>query len=1019
MAYTEGDRIEVLVDLAAQQRPDAVAIRRGEEAITYRDLIASANQVARALTAAGVAAGDVVAVRAERTVDTMVALLGLLKAGAVYACCPVDWPLGRYRQLVEQTGPTLCLAPSDDEPMDGVPTLTVRALLAASTAHPTTSPAPAGRGTDPFCVFLTSGSTGRPKAVLAPHRGVARTALDVRRLSDGPVTALQQASMAWDVFALELWVTLVNGGTCVLSDTHYLSGPRLRELVRGGVDTLAAPTPLFTTLVEDDIGSLAGLRLIYVGGERLTADHVRRCVRAHPALRLVNAYGPVENTVNTTLWVAGEDGLSAGVPIGTPVANTSVYLLDEQHQVVPVGETGELAIGGDGVSLGYLGAPEETARRFVTVEPEGEPVRLYLTGDLATVGDDGQLLFAGRRDRQLKVRGLRIEAEEIERLVESVPGVARCVVLALPLDAPAKTRLAAFHLSAEAGVSTELIRRTVAATVPPGSVPDVFLGVERFPLNANGKVDQRALADLLTSEDADNGTEADPVVAAVRDTAAELLGYRVRSDDDVFDRGATSLTAMRMATRLSSAFSRTVDVSDIFRARTPGRIAEVIRRAAAQETLAAGFADPGPDVGYQPTALPFIFGSFWAAMRSGSTLDEALVPIVYQLRGPVRDDVLRTALDRLVARHEVLRVRFGDDYDRPEIRVLPASETVGLLEQMDPSSSLTDATRTATQWAMRPFDLTTGGPIRAGLFPAGDDEAVLAVSAHHIFFDGWSARLFSQELAETYLALLDDPAQAPGPQPPSYFRVIATQREQYRERFPVAVWTRRQQMADAPELTFPLSGSRPWSGPAAEVPLAITPALLAEVGTAAAAVQGTAMAVFYAAYVQLLRDYTGAPDPAVAVPVSGRYSEEETNLVGCMASLLPLRLPAAATTPPELVVAAAHELQAAMSPPLVPMAAIMPTLAPGYRRHPLLQAYLLQEELPPATLSLGDVVADLVRSPSTNAVPEITVELWPHPAVGGVLRYRTDAIPEQDARELAEQFVENVRGTVRQLSGRR
>ncbi|MCX4445047.1 AMP-binding protein [Streptomyces sp. NBC_01789] len=1022
--YTAGDRIEVLLDRVAAEHPDAPALRHRDGTLTHAELVAAANRMAGALTARGIAPGDVVVVRTERTPDTVITLLGLLKAGAVYACAPVDWPEARCAQLVRQTGAAHRLTPH-----------TIRGLRAASASHAPHTPAPTGTGTDAFCVFLTSGSSGTPKAALAPHRGVARTAIDVRRLHEGTLTSLQLSSTAWDVFALELWVTLINGGTCVLFDDTYLTGAHLRELVRDGVTVLSAATPVFAMLVDDDPGSLAGLTLLFVGGERLSADHVRRCLLAHPGLRLVNAYGPVENTINTTLWPARADRAGDDVPIGTPVTNTDIHLLDERRRVVPVGETGEIAVSGDGLSLGYLGSDTETARRFVTItDTDGAAVRAYLTGDLARIGPDGELLFAGRVDRQLKVRGLRIEPEEIERIVERVPGVGRCVVLGLPHGAPSATRTAAFYRAPDGTVPPARVREAVAEALPAGFVPDLWFAVDEFPLTANGKADQRALAALVADRESQraDGTpdeghmgaragqpDGDGLTEAVRAAASGLLGYPVGPEDDLFDRGATSLTAMRLATRLGRLHARGIGPADIFRARTPRRIAGLLAdapAAPAPDDGGATEADPGPETGYVPKELPFIFGSFWTAMRGGSRLDEAVVPVVYRLRGKTDPALLAAALDHLVARHEVLRVRFGDDPDRPSVRVLPASEARGLLRRHGTSADLATAEHAATTAAMRPFDLAARSPIRAELFPvAGSDDAVLAISAHHIFFDGWSARLFSEELASAYTVLADGriPSAAP---PPSYFRIIAAHREQHRELLPKAIWARRRRMADAPELAFPLGrGGLSWTGPAAEVPLAIDERLLADVGAAAATVHGTAMSVFYAAYVMLLRSLTGAPDPAVAVPVSGRYTEDESGLVGCMAGLLPLRLPATATSPAELAVAAAAELRTAMRPPLVPMGAVMPELPAGHRRHPLLQAYLLQEELPPATLRLGEADAELIRIPSVNAGPELTVELWPHPAVGGVLRYRTDAIPAADARASADAYVAHVAEVVRAL----
>lgn len=1011
LPYPDGELIDELVDKVAARRPEAVALRGSGGQLSYRELVAGAERVAGRLTAAGVRRGDVVAVRATRDAALMTVLLGVLKAGAAYACSPSEWPMGRYRQLVTQTGARVCVAPPD-EAVEGTRRLGVADLLAPGGRA---APRPAGRsGTDPFCVFLTSGSTGRPKAALAPHRGVLRTALDPAHVLDGPTVSVQIASPAWDIFALELWVTLIRGGTCVLAGGVPVTGPAVREWVAAGATQLAMAATLFNALVDDDEECFAGLRTVLVGGERASADHFRRCLERHPGLRVVNAYGPVENTISTTTWVADRQRCSGELPIGRPVVNTSVYLLDGERRVIPVGQVGELATGGDGVSLGYLGDPAENERRFATVDVDGVPRRVYLTGDLAWVDEAGELRFAGRRDRQVKVRGLRIEAEEVERLIESVPGVSRAVVVALPVDAPVKDRLAAFW-TADQEVPDELVRKTLTGTLPAGFVPDVLRPVPALPTLDTGKVDQRALA-ALAEEPAGTSAgedEGDDVLGTLRRIARDLLGYSVGPDDDLFDRGATSLTAIRLATRAGRLLGRRLEVFDVLAARTPRRIAGVL--ATAPEPAGAGVEldQPGPERGYEPAGVPFMIRSFWGTAQHAGHLAEAIVPIVYRLSGPVDAAALARAVDHVVARHEVLRARFAEGGRLPRVRILPAAEVAGLLE-VRPRTGAEEAVAEAAEFVTRPFDLAEQIPVRAAWWPVADDSSVLALCAHHIAFDGWSGQLFSRDLTQAYEAAAAG-RPLPGGRQASYFRVCADQHERYREQRPLTIWQGMQKVRGVPELRFPLGGALPWTGPAAEVPLGIDRPLMAAVGRAAAAVQGTVMAIFYAAYLRLLRDYTGADEPAVAVPVTGRFTEEAGQVVGCLASMRVLRLPADVTEPAALAAAAADELRGAMRPPLVPMEAVMPELPEGYHRHPLLQAYLLQEEMAPWRTRFGPVDAELVRVPPTNALPEIAVELWPHPAVGGVLRYRTDAIPPQDASRLADRLVRNVMDIVAAL----
>ncbi|MEU7163254.1 AMP-binding protein [Streptomyces morookaense] len=1009
VAYPDGVRVEEVVARRAAELPHAVALRMRDTDVTYAELLAEARTVAARLTDLGVGAGDVVAVRAARSPRLVSALLGVLMTGAAYACVPVDWPQRRHHALLRRTGAVLCLADEPAEAPSDVPVVGIAGLFLPS-AEDLAPAVPRRRAEgDACCVFFTSGTTGEPKAALAPHRGIVRTALDPAHVLPGPMVSLQIASPAWDVFALELWVPLLGGGTCVIHEGSHLTGADLRAHVRRGVNTVALPATLFNALVEDDLDAFTGLRLLLTGGARASAEHIGRCRDAHPRLRVVNDYGPVENTISTAAWVA-EGDIPDEVPIGTPVANTSVHLLDEQHAVVPRGERGQLAVSGDGLSLGYLGDDAETQRRFPVVPLPGGPRRVYLTGDIARMDDDGRLFFLGRRDRQFKVRGLRIEAEEIERLTEAVPGVVRACALALPLDAPAKTQLAVFYVGAPAAVPADDVRRALRISLPAAFVPDLLMPLAELPLGVNGKIDQRALEAVAQGVgggqgDADERVSGDgTVTGVVLETVAELLGHPVSPSTDLFRCGATSLTAIRLATRLGSRLARRIGASDVLTARTPRNIADLL------DTCPPDTARTAPDDAERdgrPRRVPLVQGGFWAASRDAGHLDEDIIPMVYRLSAEVDPALLGAAVDAVVARHEALRARFSDGPRLPDVHIVPADRTGPLLDTRPAVATSPEAEADARAWVLRPFDLTSELPIRAALFPVANGESLLAIAVHHIAFDGWSCALLLRDLERAYTALA---AGLPAftDTPASYYRAAADQWDRFRENYPQAVWSWMNRVRGAGELRFPLGAQRPWSGPAAELPLKITEDLRDRVDRAAAAAGATGMAVYHAAYTRLLRSFTGSPEPVVAVPSTGRFTEETTAVVGCFASMLPLRAPGTAQTARELVLSAAEQLREAMHPPLVPLEAIMPELPQGSHRHPLLQAYLLQVELPSRRLALGNGSADYLYLAPERALPELTVELWLPPADGGVLRYRTDAVPEAEAAGLAERLLAEV-----------
>lgn len=995
-------RIDDLVAQTAARYPDAVALRHGQEEVTYSELLERADTLRMELQTAGVRDGDIVPVRAGRNLDVFVMLFALLRCGAGYAFVPTDWPQSRFDAVVRITEAATVV--------HGVVPTQVR----QGRPEDERVWAPSNQSAV-FSIFLTSGTTGAPKAVLAPHRGVVRTAFDVARFGP-PGTVLQHASPAWDVFALELWVTLIRGGTVVLANPDPLTGPTLRRYVAAGVDTLAMPTPVFSAVLSDDPDALRGVRLLYVGGDRLDLASVKTARGRLPDLRLVNAYGPVENTINTTLWPVDSDPEGDEVPIGTPTTNTDIYVLDEALRPLPAGRLGQLALAGDGLAFGYLGMPEETAAAFVEISDEGVSRRVYLSGDRGRVGPDGLLYFAGRMDRQVKVRGLRVECEEIERLVALTPGVTAVCVLALPLDAPVKTILATFYC-ADREVHSEIERR-LSDMLPPGFKPDLVLSVPELPLTSNGKIDHRALAEnFMRPTDMTRVTNPTEARAADSDTLAlvlsvsrSLIGHEIPADQDLFDQGATSLTAMRLATRLARITGQEVSFANILHARTPQRIVEIIN-IAGESSVSESPCRTGLDHGFTPRILPWVFANFYAAARSGSRLDEAVVPILYELHGDLASDLpldrLREALDALVRRHEVLRTRLAADFRNPEISVLPASAVGSLLIELPTFDDIATATHACQEWMYAPFDLAKHGPIRAGLARTVDGRSsLLALSVHHIFFDGWSARVFFDELA----AMLSDNFPLADVSPGwSYYDVVAKHYADGRARLPGAIWSRRLQMADARVLTFPHAHEQiPWTGPVAEINLGIDHSLIHSMSHATAAIGGTATAVFLAAYVRVLHEYTGVADPAIAIPVTGRYNDAEITVIGCLADLTPIRI-ADCQDSRTLLTMAAEQLRIAMEPPTVPISTVMPKLQDGVARHPLLQAYLLQEELPEEELELGGVRAIRLRTPPRNAVPEITVELWPFPSIGGVLRYRVDAIPHSDAQEIAARFIHHAR----------
>jgi amino acid adenylation domain-containing protein len=587
-------RIDDVVAALAARHPDRPAVRRGEETVGYGRLLAEADRVAAALTAAGVRPGDVVGVRVAVTPKLVSVLLGVLRAGAAYTGLPLDWPARRVADVLRRTGAVLCVEDAGHPfPVPDAPTADLDELLAGY------SPARAVRGDghapvppEVFCVIFTSGSTGTPKAVLSPHAGLLRVAGDPRLRFRPGACMLQTAPVGWDAFAMEVWCPLVSGGTTLIGDTGHLTPDDLRQAVRRGVDTLFLTTALFHVTYDEAPDVFGGLTTLMVGGERVDAPRLVGVRRRHPELVVLHVYGPVECTVYATAEeVLPDTPDDRHLPIGTPIAETGLAVVDDDLRPVPTGVTGELVLSGAGLAAGYLGQGDGRDGPFplLPLGPGGAPVRVYRTGDLARVGRTGSVEFLGRRDRQVKIRGVRIDLNEIETLVGALPGVREAAVLALPHGAPNKEGLAAFYATAgEDGPAEADVRDAVAAALPSAFVPGTVLRVPALPRLANTKVDPAALAGLATAsrqpaaaaEDVDDA-DLPPRLLAVLTGARELLGDQVPADADLFSLGATSITAIRLANRLSGTLGVKVPVAAILKHRTPRAIEAALAPAPA------------------------------------------------------------------------------------------------------------------------------------------------------------------------------------------------------------------------------------------------------------------------------------------------------------------------------------------------------------------------------------------------------------------------------------------------------
>ncbi|GLQ46115.1 hypothetical protein GCM10007862_11660 [Dyella lipolytica] len=581
----QADTVHGLFHAIATAHPDAIAVSMGSASLSYAGLDRRANTIATHLREAGVTAGAIVGVMQARSIDTIAAILGVLKAGAAYLPLDATHPTERLAFALNDAGASVVLGHFTDC-IPALPASVARLayddMRDTSHAGQDESALRAIDGDALAYVMYTSGSTGTPKGVAIRHRSIIRLVCGVDYVGLRPETRmLHAAPLGFDASTLEIWGPLLNGGRVVIHDEPVPTGAGLaRTIADQGVTTAWLTAALFNAVVDENPLQLGGLRELFTGGEALSVEHVRRALAALPDTTISNGYGPTECTTFTCTWRIPRDldADALSIPIGRPIADTCVYVLNPRRQPVPVGVIGELYIGGAGVARGYLQRPELDAERFVD-NPFGAPgERLYRSGDLVRYRPDGAIEFVGRVDSQVKIRGFRIELGEIEAALQRHPSVRACAVLARA-DRPGDKRLVAYYVAASP-VGAPTLRAHLATILPEFMVPASYLQLDALPVTANGKLDRRALPapDRSRPELAvAYAPPTNPLEQQICDAMAHLLDLeQVGRDDNFFALGGDSLRALRLIEQIRSQGLGLIAAVTLFRDPTPATLARAL-----------------------------------------------------------------------------------------------------------------------------------------------------------------------------------------------------------------------------------------------------------------------------------------------------------------------------------------------------------------------------------------------------------------------------------------------------------
>jgi len=908
-AYDRVTCLHHLFEAQADANPQAPALYFEERVVTYGELNASANQLAHHLRHLGAGPETRIGLCLPRSPEMVIALYGILKAGAAYVPIDPGYPAERRSFMLENAGLPLLITRS--HLAEGLNTPDTRHVcIDEHAAHiatmPTTNPETGVGGENTIYLIFTSGSTGRPKCSGVTHRGFANLVhwYLTRFEMDERDRFLLNASLSFDLTQKNLYAPLISGGSLVLQPDDVYDPEAIRKTIHHRQVTVVNCTPsaFYPIVADNQCHETASLRHVFLGGEPISLPRLQPWLESeHTKAVIANTYGPTECTDVTTYFELDTPSryMTQAMPIGKPIDNATHFVLDDVLQPVPIGVVGELCIGGDGVGTGYVNDPARTAATFVPnpfAKDSDAEVRIYRTGDLVRYLPDGEIDFVGRKDHQVKIRGFRIEMGEIEAQLEQHDQIRQAVVTRYSQDGD--ERLAAYLVgSGEERVEIGALRTYLKRALPAYMVPSAFIYLDAMPLTPSGKLDRKALPDPGNSATVDKPVYEAPQTETQRQLAAiiaralgiEALGIH----DNLFDLGLHSLLMTRIVVQIRNAFGVPVTLHALFDNQTVAQLAGFLDKrsgetAEAQPILRASAGDSAP-LSYAQQRLWFV-----DRMMPGNPVFN--IPIVLGLQGELSREALQTAFDTILARHEILRTVIQSKGGEVMQVVRAAFSTP--IQTFD-LTDLPESERQTTEKSIeddtlrRPFDLGSAPQFRGTLIKRGGDEHRLIIVFHHILTDTWSLGLFFREFNEIYRATLDhrDPDL---PVLPIQYKDFAVMQRTWLsgetgER-QMAYW--REALKDAPELLdLPLDFSRPavQTYRADHVRFLVPQPVLEALSQLGQRHGATLYMTLLAAFQTMLYRYSQNSDVCVGSSFANRDRDEVQHLLGFFVNMLVMR----------------------------------------------------------------------------------------------------------------------------------
>ncbi|MBI1890864.1 MAG: non-ribosomal peptide synthase/polyketide synthase [Burkholderiales bacterium] len=897
--FRQPDRLHLLFARQAAATPNAVAVAAGQTSLSFAELDAKANQLAHRLIENGVGRKMLVGLCVERSIDMVVGMIAVLKAGAAYVPLDPTYPHDRLNYMLEQSKAAVLITRPELIPIfagqDVTSVMIDQADAHALDKYPATAPAVEAAKEDYAYVIYTSGSTGKPKGVPISHAAICNQMGWVLNLF--PMNAsdrmLHKTPFSFDASVWEIWAPLISGAQLVLAspeghkDVQYL----VETIIQEKITVIQLVPALFRAMLTvPEINKITTLRRIFLGGEALPVDLAKQAMRIGG--RAINLYGPTECSINASYYDAAAlpEGAQGYVPIGKPVSNLQFYVLDANLCPVPVGVAGELYIAGAGLSDGYLHRPELTEERFID-NPFNtwDSPKLYKTGDLVRWTALGDVEFLARIDEQIKIRGFRIELGEIEAVLAKLPGVTESAVAVKGKEAQ---RLVAYVVAEDEHVSLDALRARMAAQLPEYMVPSVFVNMPVLPKNSSGKVDRKALPEPTKP----NFTEYQPLDTKTEKALAHIWTEVLQIDEvnaksNFFHIGGHSLLAARMVAQIRERWGIAFPIKHVFEAQELHALAALIDAAAG--TGAVRIERIPRDA---PLQLSFAQQRLWIVNQIDADSAQYNMPAAIDLHGPLNVVALERAIDAFIHRHEILRSLYVEQNGVP-YQVIPEEVDFSLknidLSDLDATEQAAALAANTRQEALTPFDLARDLMLRATLVRLSSSRHTLLITLHHIASDGWSTTVMVRELNELYNAFAENRSAALPQLSCQYADYAAWQRKSLsgdRLQSLLSYWS--GQLAQLPSVhNLPLDRARP-AQPSYEggvVVRHIPSATLSGLQRLARENSATPFMLIHAAFAGLLHRYSGESDIVVGTPIANRELTELEPLVGLFVNTLVVR----------------------------------------------------------------------------------------------------------------------------------